>query len=150
VAEGASPYGAPPRGRPDAPLLRRLPTHRHFPGQAARPGQIIPDGLALALYDARESADPHQRRQWDAFVAAASAFSDLTGPGAIDARYDRKQGIAELTLLRGHQHIAARLLGTGVQQVWCLLGQAVTCGAPSKPSSTAGGPPQPPRATLPP
>jgi hypothetical protein len=124
--EGLSLPPGPPR-----PLdYLRLPVHRALSGQACRPGQIIPDGLALALYDARASRSRAANRRWAAFVQAAGRFSHLAGPGAVDVVFNRHTGFAELLLRDEHRAIPARLLGTGVQQAWAILGQAVTCGAP--------------------
>lgn len=78
--------------------------------------------LALALYDAKESADLEESRRWGRFVEAMDAFKDILGEGAFVAIYDRRAGRASLAYQTAHARIPMRLLGSGVQQLATVLG----------------------------
>ena len=109
-------------------LLVRLNRALHGE-EAPRPRALIPDGLALALYDAKESADPERYRRWEAFVRACSVFSDVLGNGVPVVTYDRSAGHAALFLQSEAGRLPAHLLGSGVQQVLAILARLFVSGA---------------------
>ncbi|WP_158080048.1 ATP-binding protein [Archangium sp. Cb G35] len=85
--------------------------------------------LALALYDAKESADLEQARRWERFREAMSSFKDILGDGVFVATYDRKAQKASLFYQTSFARIPLRLLGSGVQQIVSLIGHLLITNA---------------------
>ncbi|WP_428264177.1 AAA family ATPase [Haliangium sp.] len=96
------------------------------PGPTRDPRDQIPSALAGALWEAKESTEPAQRRVYERFREAVSRFDELTGPGQVTAVYDRRTDRASLVFDRvDGDRIPMRLLGAGVQQMIGLIGRVV-------------------------
>lgn len=123
LRESIGVWGARPR-------FNLLNVHRQLLGQrAAGERQIIPDALALQLYDARESLDAELHARWQLFVQTVATFQDIVGPGEIVAVYDRANGRALLAMQQGSLRRPVHLLGSGAQQLIGLIGQILMSGA---------------------
>ncbi len=102
--------------------------HAQATARLRNPG-IIPDALALQLYDAKEALDEIQVGRWSLFRDGLAEFGDVLGPGKVGVTYDRLTERATVVLERNGTRIPARLLGSGVQQLVALLGQVLMSGA---------------------
>lgn len=91
---------------------------------AYHPRAMIPEKIAAALWDAKESLEAGPRHVYKRFQAAMKAFTPLTGEGVFTAVYERHHGRARLVFDRGidESRIPAHLLGAGVQQIVTLVG----------------------------
>lgn len=91
---------------------------------------IIPNHLALALNDLRDSRDAAERRRWEAFVRHAGSLAEVTGNGRINLIFDREKLRAELVLDTPNARLPIHLLGSGAQQLLALLAAVLTAGTP--------------------
>lgn len=108
-----------PRSSTDADTrFARIPVER-----------LVAPGLALALYDARESTEIDIARRWDRFVEAMGEFEDILGKGRFVVTYDRKAEEAQILYQTHNARIPLRLLGSGVQQLATQLGITLVTGA---------------------
>lgn len=85
--------------------------------------------LALALYDARDSAELDLSLRWDRFVKTMAEFADVLGQGTFVVVYDRKSAKAQLLYQTAGARTPLHLLGSGVQQLAALLGAVLVRGA---------------------
>jgi hypothetical protein len=85
--------------------------------------------LALALYDAKESAELEEARRWERFLDAMSSFRDILGEGTFIVTYDRKASKASLSYQTSFARIPLRLLGSGIQQIVSLIGHLLMTNA---------------------
>lgn len=93
-------------------------------------GQIVPQQLRDALFDAKESLDTFWSNRWDLFVTSMQSFADILGPGQFVTAFDRVKGQANLAFDQGDVRIPVDLLGSGIQQIVALLGQLLLTPAP--------------------
>ena len=91
---------------------------------------LIPPGLALELYDAKESFDPHTLERWTLFTRIMARFGPLVGGQDWNVVYDRPNKSAHLVVEDGPQRLPAHLLGSGVQQLAALVGHLLMTTAP--------------------
>lgn len=101
-------------------------------GPAQRSGAdrgLIPQPLALALYDAQQSLDPVDVGRWRLFQELLETLQDITGPGRFVVLYDRARQRAQVAFEQGNHRIPAHLMGSGVQHLVALVGQVLMTGA---------------------
>jgi AAA domain, putative AbiEii toxin, Type IV TA system len=91
--------------------------------------RLASDDLALALYDAQNSAELDISRRWDRFAEAMAKFEDILGKGSFVVVYDRRLSQAQLLYQTSGARSPLRLLGSGVQQLAALLGAVLVSGA---------------------
>lgn len=91
--------------------------------------RLLDPHLALALYDAKESAEIEEVRRWERFVEVMGLFKDILGDGSFVATYDRKAAQANLVYQTADERIPLRLLGSGVQQIVSLIGHMLMTNA---------------------
>lgn len=91
--------------------------------------RLLDEQLALALYDAKESADIEVVRRWERFVDVMALFKDILGEGSFVATYDRRSKQANLVYQTATARIPLKLLGSGVQQIVSLVGHLLMTNA---------------------
>jgi putative AbiEii toxin of type IV toxin-antitoxin system len=85
----------------------------------------FPQPLRDALFDARQSIAPAQRRRWRAFADLAATLRAELGDGTWDTAFDRATGQADLVYVQGEQALTPEMMGAGVQRLACLLAELV-------------------------
>jgi hypothetical protein len=115
-----------------AQQIRRLlsdatPFQREHPvppfARLAQSFEPFPQTLRDALFDARQSRDPAQRKRWAVFAKVAGELSAELGEGAWDTVFDRSTGRADVLWTHGDESISLEEMGAGVQRLAGLLGE---------------------------
>lgn len=83
----------------------------------------FPQSLRDALFDARQSRQPAQRRRWAIFARAAGELATELGEGAWDTVFDRTTGHADVIWVQGDSSLNLEDMGAGVQRLAGLLGE---------------------------
>jgi predicted ATPase len=83
----------------------------------------FPQPLRDALFDARQSRQPAQRRRWAIFARAAGELSAELGEGGWDTVFDRASGQADVIWVHGDTSLTLEDMGAGVQRLAGLLGE---------------------------
>jgi hypothetical protein len=86
-------------------------------------GELFPQALRDALFDARVSRDPEQRKRWALFAELAATMQAELGPGAWETTFERAAGQADLVYLRGEETVTLESLGAGVRRLTALLAE---------------------------
>lgn len=107
----------------DATPFQREKPVAPFRIAASQPG--FPDDLANALFDARQSLQPEERKRWSLFSRLAASLEPELGPGAWDTAFDRRTGQAALVYVSGEAALPVRGLGAGIQRYLSLLGDLI-------------------------
>lgn len=91
----------------------------------------LPPELGLALYDAENATEPLPRQRFERFRSTLARFEDILGEGQWRMFYDRREERAELFFetAGGATRVPLRLMGSGVQQIVCLIARLVMTGA---------------------
>jgi predicted ATPase len=83
----------------------------------------FPQGLCNALFDARQSLAPEQRKRWSLFSRMAGSLEPELGEGAWDTAFDRGTGEASLVYVTGDEAVLVDRLGAGIQRMLTLLAE---------------------------
>ncbi|MGV3721739.1 MAG: AAA family ATPase [Actinomycetota bacterium] len=83
----------------------------------------FPQSVRDALFDARQSRDPAQRRRWAVFAKVAGELSTELGEGAWDTVFDRKSGLSDVIWSYGDTSLCLSDMGSGVQRLAGLLAE---------------------------
>lgn len=86
-------------------------------------GGGFPQSLRDGLFDARNSADPLQRRRWNLFAAVAGTLQEELGQGSWETTFERATGAADLVYMRGDEVLSLADMGAGVQRLAALLAE---------------------------
>lgn len=83
----------------------------------------FPQSLRDALFDARQSRDPAQRRRWGVYAKVAGELASELGEGAWDTVFDRHTGHADVIWTHGDASLCLSEMGSGVQRLAGLLAE---------------------------
>lgn len=102
---------------------------RAVPGSNATRDGIVPQTLAMALFDASLSPEPLLYNRWELLSALLLEAMPSLAPGRLIAGYDRNLHTATLFYEGSKGRLPIDQMGSSVQQVTALLGHALMSGA---------------------
>ncbi len=85
--------------------------------------EAFPQALRDALFDARQSIDPEQRRRWALFAELATSVQSELGDGTWQTLFDRPSGRADVVYIQGEEAISLDMMGSGLLRLTGLLGE---------------------------
>jgi hypothetical protein len=91
---------------------RPIPPFRTVTGAVAG----FPQEISNALFDARQSLAPRQRKRWTLFSHLMGVLEPEIGPGAWDTAFERVTGDATLIFVTGERALPISRFGGGVQR----------------------------------
>jgi predicted ATPase len=89
----------------------------------ARSYEPFPQQLRDALFDARQSRLPAERKRWAIFARAAGELAAELGEGSWDTIFERDSGRADVIWNQGETSLSLSDMGSGVQRLAGLLGE---------------------------
>lgn len=90
----------------------------------------FPRELSNALFDARQSLAPRQRKRWALFSRLLGGLEPEIGPGTWDTAFERVTGDATLIFVNGERAIPINRFGGGVQRFVSLVAELVLAREP--------------------
>lgn len=83
----------------------------------------FPQSLRDAIFDARQSSRPEQRKRWQLFSRLAAHVRAEIGAGEWDTTFERSSGKADLIYLRDEDSLTLADMGSGVQRLVALAAE---------------------------